>query len=440
MGYSGHRAGFRVVVVGLLSAAFLCVAPLAQADDLGSQETAKQNQITQNAATIQKNKDALDVAANNLLASQQQLASAQADLAVKQAAVQAAQAQDDLMAANLSAAQATLSARQDDVAAAQAAVAEGEAAIAAQKDQIGLIAQVTAQQNTTLLSLSMLLSGGFNTGDINNQVQWASMVFTANEDAMCQLEAAQTELVAAQAEAAQAEAAAVDAEAVVETQKAASAAQLVVTQQAQAAAADAAANVAAQVAANQKAQADADAAVKQSEAEQAQLQADLAKIQAQVQAQIKADQAKANSQTGNPANNQPAPSSGTFFQRPVSGPVTSPYGWRTNPILHTSEFHPGVDFGASCGTPILAAASGTVTYAGWNGGYGNYTSINHGVIGGNYYTTGYGHQSKILVSVGQHVSRGQVIGLVGTTGLSTGCHVHFNVLKNGQYINGLPLV
>ena len=291
---SGHRrAGLRAVVVGLLSVAFLCVAPVAHADSLGSQETAKQNQITQNAATIQKNKDALDVAANALQASQQQLAAAQADLAVKQQAVAAAQAQDDEMAANLVAAQATLSARQDDVAAAQAAVAKGEADLAAQKDQIGLIAQTTAQQNTTLLSLSMLLTGGFDTGDINNQVQWASAVFTANEDAMQQLETVQAQLVSAQAAAQQAEAAAAQAEAVVETQKAATAAQLAITQQAQAAAADAAANVAAKVKANQQAQATAQAALQQAQAQQTQMMADLANIQAQIQAEIKAQQEQA---------------------------------------------------------------------------------------------------------------------------------------------------
>jgi len=120
--------------------------------------------------------------------------------------------------------------------------------------------------------------------------------------------------------------------------------------------------------------------------------------------------------------------------------VTSSYGYRIHPISGVRQFHSGVDFGASCGTPILAAADGVVTQASWYGGYGNYTTLDLGRIDGFYWSVGYGHQSKFLVSVGQHVTRGQVIGLVGTTGTSTGCHVHFNVFKNGSTVDGLPLV
>lgn len=106
---------------------------------------------------------------------------------------------------------------------------------------------------------------------------------------------------------------------------------------------------------------------------------------------------------------------------PVQGVLTSPFGMRWG------RMHEGIDIGASTGTPIYAAASGTVVYAGWEGGYGNLTVIDHG--GG--LATAYGHQSHLAVSNEQVVTRGQVIGYVGSTGHSTGPHLHFEVRVNG---------
>jgi murein DD-endopeptidase MepM/ murein hydrolase activator NlpD len=111
---------------------------------------------------------------------------------------------------------------------------------------------------------------------------------------------------------------------------------------------------------------------------------------------------------------------------PVNGPITSPYGPRN--IGNGYEFHPGVDIGVPTGTPIRAAAAGTVTIAGPTGGYGNYTCIDHG--GG--LSTCYGHQERFLVSVGQQVAQGQIVGLSDCTGYCFGPHVHFEVRINGQ--------
>ncbi|WP_346704124.1 peptidoglycan DD-metalloendopeptidase family protein [uncultured Agathobaculum sp.] len=126
------------------------------------------------------------------------------------------------------------------------------------------------------------------------------------------------------------------------------------------------------------------------------------------------------------------PYSGTFvWPTPSCTTTSSVYGYRVHPIYGTVKFHAGEDIPASYGAEILAAASGTVTTAGWVSGYGNYTVIDHG--GGTM--TAYGHQSTILVSVGQYVEQGQVIGYVGSTGNSTGPHLHFEVYQNGSTVD-----
>jgi murein DD-endopeptidase MepM/ murein hydrolase activator NlpD len=115
------------------------------------------------------------------------------------------------------------------------------------------------------------------------------------------------------------------------------------------------------------------------------------------------------------------------FQRPTTGRVTSGFGYRYHPILHRRRMHTGVDFGAPHGSPIFAAGDGTVILAEYNAGYGNCVIIDHG----GDTTTLYGHCSVLRVREGQIVRAGQVIALVGSTGLSTGPHLHFEVRKNG---------
>jgi murein DD-endopeptidase MepM/ murein hydrolase activator NlpD len=119
------------------------------------------------------------------------------------------------------------------------------------------------------------------------------------------------------------------------------------------------------------------------------------------------------------------------FAMPVIGHKTSGYGMRFHPVLGYSRMHQGVDYGAVYGTPIHAATDGTVSFAGWHGGHGNMVKLNHsGGIG-----TGYAHMSRIAVAPGTRVSQGQIIGYVGSTGLSTGPHLHFEVYRNGSVVN-----
>lgn len=113
---------------------------------------------------------------------------------------------------------------------------------------------------------------------------------------------------------------------------------------------------------------------------------------------------------------------------PIIAEITSNYGWRTHPVLGYERFHAGVDFGADYGTPIHAAEHGTVIFAGWYGGYGNAVILDHGGA----ITTLYAHASELYVQEGQTVTRGQAIATVGSTGLSTGPHLHFEVRRNGE--------
>jgi murein DD-endopeptidase MepM/ murein hydrolase activator NlpD len=123
------------------------------------------------------------------------------------------------------------------------------------------------------------------------------------------------------------------------------------------------------------------------------------------------------------------------MSRPVTGPMTSGFGMRRHPILGYKRMHAGIDFKAGYGTPIFAATDGAVAYAGRKGGYGNFVQLNHG---GNL-ATGYGHMSRIAVSPGQRVRQGQIIGYVGSTGLSTGPHLHYELYRGGRPINPLSV-
>ena len=119
------------------------------------------------------------------------------------------------------------------------------------------------------------------------------------------------------------------------------------------------------------------------------------------------------------------------MRMPVNGRVTSGFGSRFHPILGYARMHSGLDLAAAYGSPIVAAADGRVVAAGWHGGYGRLVKIAH--AGG--VQTMYGHMSRIAASSGALVRQGQVIGYVGSTGLSTGPHLHYEVLKNGRAVN-----
>lgn len=120
---------------------------------------------------------------------------------------------------------------------------------------------------------------------------------------------------------------------------------------------------------------------------------------------------------------------------PVAGRITSGFGLRVHPILRFARMHRGIDFGAGYGAPIVAAADGQVTASGWSGGYGRQVRIAHG---GGIATT-YSHMSRLVAEPGSFVRQGQLIGYVGSSGLSTGPHLHYEVYRNGTAVNPLSV-
>ena len=126
------------------------------------------------------------------------------------------------------------------------------------------------------------------------------------------------------------------------------------------------------------------------------------------------------------------PGTGRFIY-PVSGPITSPFGYRVHPVTGTTRFHSGLDFGVEYGTPIRCADNGVVIHAEWYGGYGNCVIVQHS----NDLSTLYGHQSELLVKQGDTIMQGQPVGRVGSTGMSTGPHLHFEVRQSGTPVDPL---
>lgn len=167
-----------------------------------------------------------------------------------------------------------------------------------------------------------------------------------------------------------------------------------------------------------------------------------------------AEEAKTNNRPAPPvqeyvpaASSASSSGSSSDLSWPINAPVTSEYGWRPTPA-GTFDYggrggyvHTGIDFGAACGTPIRAAAAGEVWYADWAvWTSGNRVVISHGVSNGKAIATKYHHMTRYIVSPGQKVSKGQTIGYVGSTGNSTGCHLHFETIVDGSAVNPRSIV
>jgi murein DD-endopeptidase MepM/ murein hydrolase activator NlpD len=209
----------------------------------------------------------------------------------------------------------------------------------------------------------------------------------------------------------------------VKRQREAAAANLVRKQQLESAAEDQAAQVAELVTVRRGARNTAARLRAEDQRQVASLEADRRRLEAQIRALTPKQVRDAGGDGG-----------GTL-SHPVNGPITSQYGMRFHAVLHVWKLHDGTDFGVGCGTTVRAAAGGTVLQTYYNGGYGNRIILNNGRMRGKSVVTTYNHLTRWVVSPGQRVKRGQTIGYSGTTGYSTGCHLHFMVIANGATVN-----
>lgn len=424
----------------------------ARADELDDQKKAVQSQMAQNEADLHEaNAEALK-AAQALEQSQAALAQAQAKLAQARSALQQSQALDRQRAAELEAAKAALKKAQDEAAAAQREV------VAWQKES-GSRVRETMQQNNPLAGYGVLFSDT-TIDDLNQRVQWSTTVLDSTSAQMDRLAALKLKADAAQTLATQAEAA-------VAKLRAEAAAGLQASQRLESAASEAEQQVSAAHAANQTAKANADAQVSAEQQRQVSLQAESVAVDRRIAARIAAQKAAAakaerdriarekaeaarlaklakSSGQSQPSRStsRPAPTTTTVGRwiYPSGASITSQYGMRLHPVLGYWKLHDGTDFGASCGSPIRAARAGVVAEKYYNAGYGNRLMIDHGYVDGRYVTTGYNHAINYVVSVGQRVQQGQIIGYVGSTGYSTGCHLHLMVWVNGSVTNPMTSI
>lgn len=427
----------RPLIAALALSLTVSLGTPAGADDLKDKRDSVRKAIVSSKSDVSESKGEVSKAIAKLATAQAALAKAQRNLAAADDAVAEAKALDAEIGRRLAEAQRKL-------ALAKKAVAKAKAEVEAQLRLMGQAARESYQQQTDLVGLTVVFDSA-DTGDLSQRLQWSTTIFDATSAQMARLRALQAKLEAAE-----------KAQAAIEKQiaadKAEAEANLARMKVLQAKAAQARNVVAGSVEKLAKARKAAESDLAAERAEYAKLQAQEASISAQIKrraeiARKKAAAAEAKRRAAAKKAGKkytPAKSSsgvnGRGFIRPVNASPGSPFGLRYHPILHIWRMHRGTDFGAACGQPLYAANSGRVASAYWQGGFGNYTVIDHGLINGRYVSTGYAHQSRIVVRTGQRVKRGQLIGYVGTTGLSTGCHLHLQVYVNGGVVNPLSYI
>jgi murein DD-endopeptidase MepM/ murein hydrolase activator NlpD len=423
-------------------------APQAAADELNSQRARVKQQIVKTKSELNESSKALSAAVVAVNKAQNKLDMASARLETTRRELAAAQIKDAQMATKLRRARA-------DLAAAVAAVVAGQARLDAQQAKAGQVVRDQYQQQTNLLPIALLVDPN-STEDLQTRLQWSTTLFDSAQAEIDRLTALQRQLNAARVRQS-------ELEATVAAARREAAANLKVRERLQARAA-AEEETVAQLVRQRRASEDAAAAdVAQDQARYSELIKERASVDRRIAARIakaeaarkaaeraaadrkRAAERKANTrrshsttkhtQRSRQTQRSTMSSAGHGFSYPVPARVTSAFGMRFHPVLRYWKLHDGTDLGAACGTPIRAPRAGRVAERYYNAGYGKRLMIDHGYIGGRYVTTGYNHASRYTVRVGQRVHKGQVIGYVGSTGFSTGCHLHLMVWLNGRLRN-----
>lgn len=472
---SGQRQWRRRLVqlcaAGTVSLALLAQSGAVHADDLTDKKKRLEQEIAKSRQDLNEYQADAASAAVNLQKAQGDLATAEQNLDAARSAQSDAEAADQKAAAELKKAQDALKTAQDNAR-------KAKAEVDAWMQQVGTTVVQTQQQQGNLVNLAVLVTDT-PMSQLAQRVEWRRNVMDSTQAKLDRLRELQLRQESAEAKATEAEKQ-VDArrqeaaQAYADAQAATDASTQARNQQASAVTNLDAAKKAAdgQVSAEQDRQqqlqsesqsvsarikerirqeelrrqrAAAAAAKKKAEAEAAARRARTAAAREKARreaAQAAAeernnsdDNSSSSSSSSNSSSSSSSASSSWSLIHPSTAVITSPFGQRYHPILHVWKLHDGTDFGASCGSPIKAAAAGTVSEEYFNAGYGNRLLLDHGRVNGKYLTTAYNHATRYIVSPGQHVSQGQVIGYVGSTGYSTGCHLHFMVYTNGDLQN-----
>ncbi|MEV0286184.1 M23 family metallopeptidase [Kribbella sp. NPDC050820] len=420
-----------------LSAGALAVVPSAQADppDPAAKKKQLDSQIDQSKADLAHASDQLGKSVVAYNQADARYKAVQARYAVAQGKLAAAKAADAVAAGKLRVAEQTLRS-------AVAAVERGERLIAEKRAVAGRAVRSAYQQQNSLVGLSIALRGA-SPADIATGMQVQRNVFGIQGNAITNLNNAQAQLASRRVKVAAAEKAAEEAraEAARTVRQVTALTKQVAADKAEAAAVAQIKLVAFKAAEKEKnsEQAQYNALVRErNRVEQiliARARAEKAAAARRKAAREKAEREKARKEGRPPRDVPDEPNDNGRLSYPIRSYITSPFGMRFHPVLHYWKLHDGTDFGGGCGTPIRAAASGVVTDRYYNGGYGNRLFISHGVIDGSSITTVYNHLSRYKARVGERVSRGEIIGYVGTTGYSTGCHLHFMVYDDGRVVN-----
>lgn len=470
------------------------LAQTAHADDLTDRRDWVNRKIDQTKRDLSESGGKLSAAATALEKSQAALETAKAALKKTREELAAAKAYDTQM-------KDKLATEQKKLKAAKVAVAKGQKKLDAEKALIGEVVRQQYQQRTNLAGVSIVLTSE-SQADVQTRMQWSTTMFDTSAAQMARLKDLQKKLKAAKAKQAKIEeTVAADRQAAAENLVRKRSLKTTASSQASAIAALVLKNSSATDAASAEVDADklqytqltaergsveeriaarivkaeakakAEAAAERrareaaARARAAAKKASASRAAAAVRKSAKAkSSAKSARKSASRSTSKSVRKSGSkavkaskksykkaarvvtkrsarpqSLSYPVNSYITSKYGMRFHPVLKYWKLHDGTDFAASCGAPIRAAASGVVTERYYNAGYGNRLMIDHGKIGGNYVTTGYNHAIRYTVGVGRRVSKGEVIGYAGTTGYSTGCHLHLMTWKNGSLTNPTSL-
>lgn len=422
------RRSLIAVLVALSASLSLAATPTAPANELGDRKQRVHREISQAQKELRHSSEALIRATARVAKTEEKLAAAEAELDRRQAEVTAAEILDAQMQSELNAANARLER-------AQAAYARGKRSHDAQQQVLRGIAAETYQAGSPgLMGLTMVLTSTDPT-ELSGQLNVVQNVLDKEAATLSRLEASAVllEMQRKRVAAARAE--------VAERRKAA-AETLIKKREVEARAAVASERVAEALDAREGARAEALRTKRADQRRLGQLREErdtITKLIKQQQARERrrrTREAIARAKAASIARaKQAEKASQSLMTMPVDTYITSQYGMRLHPIYRQWRLHDGTDFGARCGYPVRAAASGRVIGRYYNVGYGNRVIIGHGYMRGVSVTTTYNHLSRYSTYVGQRVSRGEIIGYVGSTGFSTGCHLHFMVFRNGRTTN-----